>query len=460
MEEIQIISTCLVGVSSNSNNGNKLISQNIEMTPWDLQFLLVDTIQKGLLFKKPTLQQQEKNNTTMFKSLISASLVEHLKTALSRTLDFFPPLAGRFTATKNPEDDSITSFSITCNNSGAEFTHAIAPELTVRKIFESCYVPTIVHSLFPLNKVCNMQCVSKPLLGVQVTELVDGYFIGCTMSHSLGDGTCFWHFFNSWAEISRGSEFISRFPVLKRWFPENMKPPIQLPLKLDDEKLYECIMELPPLKERIFHLSKESVSKLKAKANSEIGTKSISSLQAFLAHLWRSVTRCRQVNANEEVTLTIIIGTRTRLNPPLPEGYWGNAAYFKPIKITSGEILEKGLGFVALQMNKIVASQNHEEVVNIYKGWVEKPVIFTKDLIFKANNRLAISSSSKFSVYSCDFGWGKPVAVRSGMANKGDGKVTLFPGVEEGSVDIEVCLVPETLLAMENDKEFMEFVTV
>ncbi|XP_059287051.1 uncharacterized acetyltransferase At3g50280-like [Lycium ferocissimum] len=459
MEEVQIISTCLVGASSNSSNGSKLISQNIEMTPWDLQFLLVDTIQKGLLFKKPTPQQQEKNNTNMFKSLTSTvSLVDHLKTSLSRTLDFFPPLAGRFSATKNPNDDSITSFSITCDNSGAEFTHAIAQELTVKEILESCYVPTIVHSLFPLNKVRNMQCVTKPLLGVQVTELVDGYFIGCTMSHSVGDGTCFWHFFNSWAEISHGFEFISRFPVLTRWFPENIKTPIQLPLKLDDEKLYEC-MELPPLKERIFHLSKESVCKLKAKANSEMGTKSISSLQAFLAHLWRSVTLCRQVNANEEVTLTIIIGTRTRLNPPLPEGYWGNAAYFKPIKITAGEILEKGLGWAALQMNKVVASQNYEEVVNLYEGWVEKPVIFSRNALFVAN-RLTISSSPKFSIYSCDFGWGKPVAVRSGMANKGDGKVTLFPGVEEGSVDIEVCLVPETLLAMENDSEFMEFVTV
>lgn len=427
------------------------------MTPWDLQFLLVGTIQKGLLFiKKPSPQQQD----TLVKSLInsdSVSFVDHLKASLSRTLDFFPPLAGRFSATKNPDDNTITSFSITCNNSGAEFTHAIAPELAVKEILESCYVPPIVHSLFPLNKIRNMECVTKPLLGVQVTELVDGYFIGCTMSHSLGDGTCFWHFFNSWSEITRGFEYISRYPVLERWFPENINPPIYFPLKLDDEK--SSNMELPILKERIFHLSKESVCKLKAKANSEMGTKSISSLQAFLAHLWRSVTRSRGVNANEEVTLIIIIGTRTRLNPPLPEEYWGNAAYFKPIKIKAGELLDNGLGFAALQMNKIVASQNYEEVVNLYKGWVEKPVPFNKSSIFVAN-RLAISSSPKFSIYSCDFGWGKPVAVRSGMANKGDGKVTLFPGAEEGSVDIEVCVVPQTLLAMENDAEFMEFVTV
>ncbi|MCD7448230.1 hypothetical protein HAX54_039991 [Datura stramonium] len=445
-QEIQIISTCLVKATSKSID-NKLNSQNIEMTPWDLQFLLVDTIQKGLLFKKPT---------TTFDS---TSLIDHLKSSLSRTLHFFPPLAGRFFATKNPDDNAITSLCITCNNSGAEFTHAVAPKLTAKKILETCYVPTVVHYLFPLNNVLNVQCVTKPLLGVQVTELLDGYFIGCTMSHSAGDGSSFWHFFNSWSEITRGFEFISRYPILKRWFPENINPPIYFPLKLDDEKLYEC-MELPILKERIFHLSKENVCKLKAKANSQMGTKSISSLQAFLAHLWRSVTRCRGVNTKEEVTLNIVIGARTRLNPPLREEYWGNAAYFKPIKVKAGELLlQDGLGLAALQMNKIVASQNYEEVVNLYKRWIDNPLIFSKSSIFVAN-RLAISSSPKFSVYSCDFGWGKPVAVRSGMANKGDGKVTLFPGVEDGSVDIEVCLVPETLVAMENDAEFMEFVTV
>ncbi|KAK6772960.1 hypothetical protein RDI58_028198 [Solanum bulbocastanum] len=174
---------------------------------------------------------------------------------------------------------------------------------------------------------------------------------------------------------------------------------------------------------------------------------------------YRSITRCNHVNVNEEVTLNIVIGTRTRLNPPLPEEYWGNAAIFKPIKVKAGELLENQLGYAALLINKVVASQNYEEVIDSYKGWVEKPVIVSKISIFVAN-KLTISSSPKFSVYSCDFGWGKPVGVRSGMANKGDGKVTLFPGVEEGSVDIEVCLVPSTLLAMENDEEFMEFVTV
>ncbi|KAF3663450.1 putative histone-lysine N-methyltransferase EZA1-like [Capsicum annuum] len=456
------------------------------MTPWDLQFLRLDTIQKGLLFHKP---KQENTNTS------KSSLVDRLKESLSRTLHFFPPLAGRFSTIENTDDDTV-SFFINCNNAGVEFTHASAPKLTVSAILDSTRVPLIVHHLFPLNNIRNIECVTKPLFGVQITELVDGFFIGCTMSHGLGDGTCFWHFFNSWSEISRGCQIISKIPVFERYFSEEMKTPIHLPLKLDDEKLFEKF-EVPPLMERIFHLSKESICKLKDKANSEMDVKSISSLQAFLAHLWRSITRCRKLDDEKEVVISIIIvsdnasfdvggggggdddivvamdiiirrevidvvvtdSARTRLNPPLPEGYFGNAVHIKQVKITAGELLKNRLGWAAMQMNKMVVSQNSEEVMKFYKEWAENPLIFCKGSVLVGNTRLGISSSPRYNIYGADFGWGKPVAVRSGMANKSDGKITLFPGVEEGSVDIEVCILPETLQALESDQEFMEAIT-
>ncbi|GMP69346.1 hypothetical protein CsSME_00028646 [Camellia sinensis var. sinensis] len=78
------------------------------------------------------------------------------------------------------------------------------------------------------------------------------------------------------------------------------------------------------------------------------------------------------------------------------------------------------------------------------------------------NNGLATSSSLRFNVYGNDFGWGKPMAVRSGGGNKSDGKITHFPGVKEGSIDIEVevCLLPEKLVALRDDEEFMEAVTM
>ncbi|KAM3379525.1 hypothetical protein P3S68_011939 [Capsicum galapagoense] len=445
MEEIQIISTCLVGATSNESFSHK----NIEMTPWDLKFLLLGTSQRGLLFHKP---KQENNN--IFKS----SLIDHLKESLSRTLHFFPPLAGRLSTNKNTNDNTI-SFFINCNNAGVEFTHANAPKLTVSSILDSTRAPLIVHPLFPLNNIRNFECVTKPLFGVQITELTDGFFIGFTMNHCLCDGTSFWHFINSWSEISRGYEVISKIPILERYFPEKMNLPIHLPLKMYDEKLFKKF-EVPPLIERIFHLSKKSIGRLKDKANSKMGVISISSLQAYLAHLWRSITRCRKLDDEKEVVISVLIGARSRLNPPLPEEYFGNANHMKHVKTSAGELLKNGLGWAAMQINKMVVSQDSEEVMKWYKDWAGNPIIFTKGSVFVGDNtRLRIYNSPRFNIYGNDFGWGKPIGVRSGMANKSDGLITLFSGVEEGSVDIEVCLLPETLQALENDKEFMEAVT-
>uniref|UniRef100_A0A5B6YT63 Shikimate O-hydroxycinnamoyltransferase n=1 Tax=Davidia involucrata TaxID=16924 RepID=A0A5B6YT63_DAVIN len=330
MAEIRLISTSTVHPASRHES-----AERIELTPWDLQLLLLDPIQKGLLFLKPTPSEEK---------VVENTVIDHLKTSLCRTLDFFPPLTGRLAIIENHDDDNTTSFFIDCNNAGAHFIHAVADDLTVTDILDPVYVPPIVHSFFPLNGVLNHQGVSKPLLAVQVTELVDGFFIGCTINHTVGDGSSFWHFFNSRSEISRGFESLSRAPIFKRWFPNDMEIPIRIPLF--HKQLVDYSFVPPPLQERVFHFTKEKIAGLKVKANAEMGTTQISSLQALLAHLWRSVVRCRRViNAEQEVTYRLVTGARPRLNPPLPSDYFGNAILPAIVTTKAGKLLlEKGLG--------------------------------------------------------------------------------------------------------------------
>ncbi|GLT67438.1 hypothetical protein SLA2020_397490 [Shorea laevis] len=381
--DIRFISTTTVRPTSPIES-----TRRIELTPWDLQLLLVDHIQKGLLFLKPTPSQENK---------LKPSLIDHLKTSLSRTLDIFYPLAGRLVMVEN--DDKTASFFVDCKSLGAQFVHAVADGVTVADILEPVYVPDIVNSFFSMNRVLNCEGVSKPLLAVQVTELVDGIFISCTLNHTVADGTSFWRFFNTWSGISRGFE----------------SDPTSLGLG-------------PPIidPDRVFLM--EKIQQLKAKANAEMSTDKISSLQAVMAHLWRSVVRGRRLNFDEEVCYLVLVGVRQRVEPALAEEYLGNAVLVGNVTTTAGDILERGLGWAAWQINKMIASQTAEQVRN----------------------------SPRFNVYGNDFGWGRPLAVRSGVGNKSDGKLTVFPGLEEGSIDFEACLSPETLLAMADDAEFNE----
>ncbi|XP_057781623.1 uncharacterized acetyltransferase At3g50280-like [Salvia miltiorrhiza] len=429
-KKVEMLSSSLV-----SGTATASISR-LELNPWDLRFLPVIPIQTGLIFHSPHFQSQQ-------------NLIQHLKNSLSRALDFFPPLAGRLVAT--PHGGDMASFFVACNNAGAEFTHAVAAAVSVSDIVEPRYIPEIVSSLFPINVgVTNYQGISKPLLAVQVTELADGVFIGCIANHAVADGTSFWHFFKSWSEISRGSESISKSPIFDRrsaaagvddnrlihipTLEENLMAPSQLPPQL-----------------KVFHFSKEKLGELKAKANSEAGTDKISTLQALTAHLWRSVVRS-QINNNDPTTrvLIIAIGARARVSS-LPDGYFGNALCFPALAIGEDELLQKGLGATALRINEVISEQTDEAIareaekkVQTGRAWVD----------VGGGPPLLVGGSHRLDVYGCDFGWGKPIAVRSNNDRKVEGLVAAFPAADADGIDLEVYFKEEMLQTME------EFLTV
>ncbi|XP_052199600.1 protein ENHANCED PSEUDOMONAS SUSCEPTIBILITY 1-like [Diospyros lotus] len=158
---VRLISTTTVGAAACSPEAQS--PHRIELTPWDLQLLQLGPIQKGLLFLKPPTPSPQHQHFPV---------VQHLKRSLSRTLDFFPILAGRLGVSHNA--DGTSSFFVDCNNAGTDFVHAVADNVTVADILEPVFVPRIVHSFFPLNGLRNIHGVSDPLLAVQVTELVEG----------------------------------------------------------------------------------------------------------------------------------------------------------------------------------------------------------------------------------------------------------------------------------------------
>ncbi|XP_010274412.1 PREDICTED: uncharacterized acetyltransferase At3g50280-like [Nelumbo nucifera] len=441
MGRVRFISKCTVQPA----NPHESI-QRIELNQWDLRFLPVHYIQKGLLYLKPTFRpgKEEENE-----------VINLLKTSLSRTLDFFVPLAGRL-ATTSHDDDTMSVF-IDCNDAGAEFIHASA-DFTVADILDPPYTPRVVYSFFPLNGVVNFEGITKPLLAVQVTELTDGIFVACTVNHVVADGTSFWHFFNSWSEICRGADRISRPPVLQRWFPTGTNCPVRF--SISNKEKFSVRYTPPPLEERVFQFTKEKIASLKAKANTECGTDRISSLQAILAHIWRSVARARGLDSDQEICYWLIIGKRSRLKPPLPDEHFGCFVEGGTATAKVGELLDRGLGWAAWLLNQVVASHNDPTAEkSLVESQTKQPKFVSMDSIVY-NNLLLTGSSPRFNVYGNDLGWGRPLAVRSGCGNKFDGKITVFQGRSEGSVDVEACLSPQTLMVLGDDAEFMDAVTV
>ena len=100
--------------------------------------------------------------------------------------------------------------------------------------------------------------------------------------------------------------------------------------------------------------------------------------QSLLAHVWRSVTRGRQLDPEEEISIRLVIGLRSRLkDPSMPEEYFGNALHGGVLAMKTRETLENGLGFVALEMSKMIRCCTEESIRNNLECWIKNPKLTT-----------------------------------------------------------------------------------
>lgn len=441
---VRVVSRRMVRPSS---SGGATPSEDIHLTPWDLRLLTIEYVQMGVLLPAPPVGGDR--------------LVQALASSLARTLGRYYHFAGRLAVDERA--DGTVTVRLRCTGEGAELVHAKAPGVAVDDIVGSVYSPSkVVWDFFPLNGVLNADSAveSLPVLSAQLTELADGVFVAVSMNHSVGDGTSFWEFFNAWSEIHRGDAISAPAPVHGRWFVDTNSVPIPLPFA----KLQHLLrrFELPPVREAFFTFSAATVKKLKARANDEmagIATAPISSLQALLAHLWRAVCRARRLKPGQETFYAVIVGGRGRVSA-IPPGYVGSALVPSRAVCAAGDILDKGLGWTAWQLNRAVASCDEAAMTEFLDRWAREPTFSFTDLS-AGSVGIETGGSPRFDVYGNDFGWGRPLGVRTGLGDKTDGEATVFEGPDRGgSMSLEVCLAPQALERLVADKEFMDAVTL
>ncbi|KAF8730711.1 hypothetical protein HU200_016572 [Digitaria exilis] len=451
--------------------------EHIQLTTWDLSMLDGDYIKKGLLFPPPPIS--------------TSHLVDHLDASLADALAVYYPVAGRLSTHRHRRCDAIgdvvgCSVSIDCAGQGAEILHAIADDVTLADVIRpNADVPRVVRSFFPLDAAANYDGHELPLLAVQVTELVDGVFVGFAYNHALSDGTSCWNFLNAWAEIARlklsppGAKATRvlklKPPLIQRWSPDHgdAAAPIVLPYT-DLAALVQRQLAPDDLREKMLHFSSESLTTLKEQARRELtdagdeeAAMAVTKFQALGSLLWRCVTRARHrhemtttTTTTKTVCASFAINNRNRLRPPIPAEYFGNCVDLLTTEaVSASKLLARGHGWAAGAVGRAVAAHTDMAVRARAAAWedAKKPMV---SMLRPAagggggNDVFVMLSSPRFDVYGCDFGWGKPVAVRSGVGNKFDGVVGLFPGREGGgSIEVEVALAPEHMAALEQDDE-------
>ncbi|CAA7019448.1 unnamed protein product [Microthlaspi erraticum] len=429
MAEVNVISSSIIPGNINQSERTK-----IHLTSSDLNLLQDDYSQRGLLFHKPDPENR---------------FISQLKTSLSSALAIYFPFAGRLVKVDNHKDHTV-SFHVDCNNSGAKFVHAIAESVLASDFLQpDGSVPGFLRAFFPMNGVKSIDGILEPLLAMQVTEMKDGVFISFGYNHMVAAGDSICNFLSAWIKIfSNGQrENLYQPLVLRGWFLDGIDSPIHIPVSKIETKTATSEIST---EERVFHFTKKNIYDLNTKVNDENGSsdQEVSSLQAVSAHLWRSITRHSGLNREEVARCVVGVDLRQRLDPRLEKECFGNVIYGAIASATVGELQDRGLGWAALQISKMLTNEDYRNV-NIPKSGGRL-----------AGNSIVLSGSPWFEVYDSNFGWGRPIAAQPGPGNSISGKLVLYRGVEDGSIDIHATLFSDMLVSLLVDVEFMENVSI
>nr|KYP76175.1 3'-N-debenzoyl-2'-deoxytaxol N-benzoyltransferase [Cajanus cajan] len=174
-----------------------------------------------------------------------------------------------------------------------------------------------------------------------------GFTIGMGLSHAVCDGVGASQFLRAIIDFARGKKEPAVKPV---WERERLVGTItKQPLQIDyvDETSAAVSPFLPTklLMHECIKVDSESITRLKMSLMKEgdIG-ESFTGFESLAAYVWRSRVRALKLSHDGRIMLNITVGVRRQmLDPPLPEGYYGNAIVDADIILTVRELNEKPL---------------------------------------------------------------------------------------------------------------------
>lgn len=280
-----------------------------------------------------------------------------IKEALSKVLVYYYPLSGKIVTF----DDG--KLGINCNADGVPFLEANANcELSSLYYLEGINVPTAQKLVF--NNPSQDSTSYHPLAFKLTKFLCGGFTIGMGLSHSVCDGFGASQFFRALAELACGKSEPSVKPVWQRerLVGTLLKEPLQFPI----DETSRAVSPFWPTKEishECFNFNGKSIQRLKMELMKECDDdvmKSFTTVEALGAYVWRSRARALELSYDGKTMLCLTVGVRHLLDPPLPEGYYGNAIVGSNVVLTVKELNETPLSEVVklIKESKKLPSNN------------------------------------------------------------------------------------------------------
>lgn len=264
------------------------------------------------------------------------------------------------------------------------------------------------------------------------------------------DGIGAMEFVNSWGETARGIP-IKVPPFLDRSILKARNPPkpefthnefAEIEDISDSSKLYQEEMMY-----KSFCFDPDKLEQLKAKAKEDGNVTKCTTFEALSAFVWKARTQALQMKPDQKTKLLFAVDGRSRFDPSIPQGYFGNAIVLTNALCHASEIVEHPLSAavkLVQQAVKMVTDSYMRSAIDYFEATRSRPSL-TATLI--------ITTWSKLSFHTTDFGWGEPVV--SGPVALPEREVSLFlsHGKERRSINVLLGLPAS---AMKTFEELME----
>ncbi|KAM2182769.1 hypothetical protein COP2_034097 [Malus domestica] len=371
-----------------------------------------------------------------------------LKHALSKALVLFYPLAGRLK--QNVQNGG--RLEIDCNAEGVLFV--VAETTSVDLDYLGNFAPTYEFSSLIPSVDSSVGLSSYPLLVVQVTRFkCGGVALGVGMAHCVADGVSGFHFVNTWSDMARGNldDLTNIPPYMDRTLLCARDPP---QLNVEYQPFATTTKPLSNAKDdggventtiSVFKLTRNQLNILKAKSKEDGNTINYSTYEILAGHVWKCASMARELPVDQKSKLHVVVDGRSRLQPPLPLGFFGNVIVTATLISTAGDLQSKPTWYASSCIHNVLSKINDNyfrSAVDFIELQPDRSALVRGAGSLRSPN-LGITSWVRLPTYDADFGWGRPIFVGPcGIPFEGKAFV-LGSATNDGSLSVVICLQSE-----------------
>nr|AMZ03414.1 acyltransferase ACT8 [Plectranthus barbatus] len=380
-------------------------------TPHEFKLLSDIDDQEGLRVQIPVIQFYQSQRSPYGEG---KDPVEVIRDAIAKALVFYYPFAGRL------RERADRKLVVECTGEGILFIEADA-DVTLKQFGDPLLppFPCLEELLYDVpNSAGLLHC---PLLLIQVTRLRCGGFIfALRLNHTMSDAVGLVQFMSAAGELARGADIPSIPPIWKRHLLNARNPPCVTCTHHEYDEVQDTKGTLIPLDDMVRRSFFFGIAELAAiRSRLPLYLQHYSTFELLTACLWRCNTIAMSPDPSEEIRILFVVNSRRRFNPPIPDGYYGNALAFALAISTAGDLSRNPLHYAAELVKKAKSNVTEEHMKSIadlmvIKGRPNLTVVRT----------YIVSDMRHAGFEEVDFGWGKPAYGGPAM-----GDVSAIPGV-------------------------------